>query len=118
MSDLRPKHIPLEIGGRQLGLLFDLNAIDEIQDHFDLPISQLTDLLADERKVFKVLRFLLTVLINEAVEDSEDGEKVSERWVGRKISASDIPILKGKIYEAFTASMPIPDDENPTKSGR
>ena len=118
MSDLRPKYPEVEIGGKKYGVLFNLNAIDEIQDRFDIPISQLAELLQNERKVFKVLKSLIAVLINEAIDDSESGEKhVDEKFIGRKITVSDIPTLKEKVFDAFTAGMPEGDDsEDPTPS--
>lgn len=116
MSDLRPKPPEIEIGGKKYGALFNLNAIDEIQDRFDIPISQLADLMSDERKIFKVLKTLLCILINEAIDDSETGEPhVDEKFIGRKITVADIPTLKSKVFAAFTAGMPE-SDEDPTRS--
>lgn len=116
MSDLRPKHPEIEIGGKKYGVLFNLNAIDEIQDRFDIPISQLAELMQNERKVFKVLKTLLAILINEAIDDSESGEPhVDENFVGRKITVADIPTLKDKVFAAFTAGMPE-SDADPTTS--
>ena len=115
MSDLRPKPPEIELGGKKYGILFNLNAIDEIQDRFDIPISKLADLMQDERKVFKVLKSLLAILINEAIDDSESGEPhVDEKFVGRKITVADIPTLKDKVLSSFTEGMPESGD--PTQS--
>ena len=117
MSDLRPKPPEIEIGGKKYGVLFNLNAIDEIQDRFDIPISQLGDLMKDERKVFKVLKTLLCILINEAIDDSESGDPhVDEKYIGRKITVADIPTLKDKVFSAFTAGIPESDESDPTTS--
>ena len=117
MSDLRPKPPEIELGGKKYGILFNLNAIDEIQDRFDIPISKLADLMQDERKVFKVLKSLLAILINEAIDDSESGEPhVDEKFVGRKITVADIPTLKDKVFVAFAEGMPESDDDDPTQS--
>ncbi len=117
MSDLRPKPPEIELGGKKYGVLFNLNAIDEIQDRFDIPISKLADLMQDERKVFKVLKTLLAVLINEAIDDSESGEKhVDDKFIGRKITVADIPNLKDTVFSAFMAGMPEGDDDDPTQS--
>lgn len=117
MSDLRPKPPEIELGGQKYGLLFDLNAIDEVQDKFDISLSQLADLIRDERKGFRALRFLLTVLINEAIDDTDSGEPhVDEKYVGRKISPADIPALRHKVFEAFAAGMPECDGGDPTQS--
>ena len=70
--------------------------------------------MSDERKVFKVLKSLLAILINEAIDDAETGEAhVEESFVGRKIKVSDIPKLKDKIFMAFTNAVPESDDPNP-----
>ena len=117
MSDLRPKPPEIEMGGKKYGVLFNLNAIDEIQDRFDIPISKLAELMQDERKVFKVLKSLLAILINEAIDESESGEPhVDEKFVGRKITVADIPMLKDKVFTAFTAGMPESDGDDPTQS--
>ena len=114
MSDLRPTHPEIEIGGKKYGVLFNLNAIDEIQDRFDIPISRLAELMQDERKVFKVLKTLLAILVNEAIDDSENGEAhVDEKFIGRKITVADIPTLKDKVFSAFTMGMPESDDDDP-----
>lgn len=117
MSDLRPKPTTITLGGKEYGMLFTLNVIDEIQDRFDIPISQLADLMRDERKVFKVLKTLLTVLINEAIDDAESGEPhVEEDFVGRKITIAEIATLKDKIFTAFSNGAPERDDDDPTRS--
>lgn len=111
MSELRPKPLKIEIGGKEYGLLFNLNAIDEIQDQLDLPLSRLYEAMSDERKVFKILRTMLTVMINEAI-DEEGGERVTEKFIGRKINPLDIQKLKNSVFTAFTQSMPEADDPN------
>ena len=117
MSELKPNMPEIELGDKKYKLLFDLNAIDEIQDKFDIPISMLTDLMQDERKAFKVLKTLLTVLINEAIDDAETGEPhVDERFVGRKITIADIPRLNAKVISSLTNNLPEGDGEDPTQS--
>ena len=115
MSDLRPKPRKIKLGGREFGLLFSINAIDDIQDHFDIPIANLIELLQDERDVFKNLRYLLTVLINEAIDDEEKGEPhVDERWVGRKITPENLQSLCDDILKSFSDGTPeTEDEENP-----
>jgi len=111
MSELKPKKTTIKLGDKEYGLLFNLNAIDDIQDRFDIPISELSDLLSDERKSFKALRGLLTILINEAL--SDDGqEPVDERFVGRKITMDNIEDLSEAIQESFKEGLPEGDGEN------
>jgi len=114
MSDLQPKLYKIMLGGQEFGLLFSINAIDDIQDHYDIPISHLIELLNDERDTFKNLRYILTVLINEGIDDEEnDRPHVEERWVGRKITAGNIHELGDSILRAFNEGTPEPDEECP-----
>lgn len=118
MSDLKPKHTTINLGGKDYGLLFNINAIDAIQDQFDIPISELDALLGSERMAFKALKGITAILINEAIDDAESGEPhITEEFVGRKITASDILRLRSGVFSAFTAGMPtsedVEDDEDP-----
>lgn len=114
MSDLRPRHTKIELGGKEYGMLFTLNVIDEIQDKFDIPISELGDLMADERKVFKVLKSLLAMLINEAIDDAETGEPhVTEAFVGRKITFAEISTLRDKVFASFADGLPQSEEDDP-----
>ena len=61
---------------------------------------------------------MLAILINEAIDESESGEPhVDEKkFVGRKITVADIPMLKDKVFTAFTAGMPPESDgDDPTR---
>lgn len=113
MSDLQPKPTKITLGGKEYGLLFTINVIDAVQDKFDIAISQLADLMRDDRKTFKVLRFLLAEMINEAIDDAGNGEKhVDERAVGRKITPANMGDLSEAVLTAFTSSAPANNDED------
>lgn len=113
MSDLKPKYTKITLGGKEYGMLFNLNAIDEIQDKLDVSISDLSEMLNDERKVFKALKAIVSILVNEAIDDSESGEPhITDAFVGRKITISDIVNLKDSVFTAFTEGMPrVNEDE-------
>jgi len=118
MSDMKPKGTKIEIGGREFGLRFTLNAIDDIQDHFDTPISELGLLLDNEKTRIKTLRYLLTVLINEDIdciadETSEKQTHVNERWIGRNIDLHNAGKIVTAIAGALSGSMPETEDEIP-----
>ena len=114
MSDLKPTGAKIKLGDKEYPLLFDINAIDDIQDHFDIPIAQISDLLKDERKAYKTLKYLLTVLINEGLDDAENGEKhVTENFVGRKITPANMGELKDGILASFVDSTPKITDDSP-----
>lgn len=120
--NLNPKHTKIVLGytempdGRQVqkeyGMLFNLNAIDAIQDKFDICISEFGDMMIDERKMFKAMKAFITIAINEAIDDCESGEPhVTEDFVGRKIQIQDLLNAKSSLFMAFTTSMPDKDEE-------
>lgn len=122
MSNLKPKYTMISLGytempdgtvvPKEYGMLFNLNAIDEIQDRFDISISDFGQLMESERKAYKAIKTIVTILVNEAIDDSESGEPhIAEAFVGRKIAASDIASTTGSILSAFTGSVPDVDDE-------
>lgn len=116
MSDLRPKGTKIKLGKEEYGLRFTLNAIDDIQDNFDISISQLTDLFKDEKKQIKSLRYLLTLLINEDIDctNDETGESkthLEERYVGRHIDSKNMQEIMSTILQAFSSSTPETDED-------
>jgi len=111
MSDLKPKATTIQLGDKEYGLLFTINAIDEIQDKFDCPISEIGELMQDYKKTFKIVRFLLTVLINEAIDDAERGEAhVDERFIGRKLTPDNISSMKIKVFSSFKSGLPASEE--------
>lgn len=116
MSDMKPKGVNIKLGNKEYGLRFTLNAIDDIQDHFDVPISKLVEILKDEKAQIKNLKYLLTTLINEdldcqADETGEKAQHLDERYVGRHIDPSNMRQLMESILSAFTVGMPEPDED-------
>lgn len=112
MSDLKPQGTPFTLGGVEYLLYFDINAIDDIQDRFDVSIEELPDLLQNNKHVFKAVKFILSVLINEGIDEFElDLKKVDERTIGRKLNTSNIKDATFKILEAFRAGTPKGEEE-------
>lgn len=118
MSDLRPRAVPISIGGREYGLLFDLNAIDEIQEALDAPISTLPDLLNDPLKSPGAVRTVLTALINEAIDAGLcDAAPVTGKEIGRALGYSDIFRAGALIMRAMFEQFPADEDGDPNPSG-
>ena len=118
MSALKPKGEKIKLGNNEYGMRFTLNAIDDIQDHFNIGISELNKLFAEERDRIKNLRYLLTVLINEDIDcvNDETGsniQHVDEKYVGRHIHAANIADVMSAVYRAFTTHSTDPDLESP-----
>lgn len=121
MSDLRPKGTKIKLGKEEYGLRFTLNAIDDIQDHFDMAIEDLNKLFDDSKTRFKNLKYLLTLLINEDIDcvNDETGEEiphVDERFVGRHIDSNNMKEIMETILRAFTNATPESDEESPNEA--
>ena len=118
MSDLRPTGTKIRLGNKEYGLRFTLNAIDDLQEHFDIPIGKIDELLKDEKKQISTIRYIITLLINEDLDciADESGIKtqhLDERYVGRHIDMSNASGLVTSIYKSFTAGTPAGDEEDP-----
>ncbi len=117
MSDLKPKGTKIKLGGKEYGLRFTLNAIDDIQEQFNVPVAELPELLKDERSQIRNLKILLAILINEDIECAaeESGEKpqrIDERFIGRHIEVANMRNMMAAILQAFFDGLPETDDED------
>jgi hypothetical protein len=123
MSDLNPRATKIKLGGKEYGMRFTLNAIDDIQDHFDIPISELFELFNDEKKNIKALRYLLTLLINEDIDAQNDrgtmtGEYLTERYVGRYIDSTNMVDVMNAVLSTFSGSLPDGDESPNAPAGQ
>jgi hypothetical protein len=125
MSDLRPQPTAVTLGGKDYGLFFSMKAVDEIQDHFDRPITDLIDLLSDARNMYKNVTHVLTVLINANIDRlNEDGEKrpyIEEDYIYRHLTTGAFKDTRNAVFLAFSDALPERDgdtDADPRKSGR
>ena len=87
---------PITLNGEEYGLLFSLNALDEMQERFG-GYDKLHEVFNQNNKDWvKDTRWLFTLLINEArLAENENAETLSEQKVGRLINAG--------IFAAFAA---------------
>ena len=124
MSDLRPRGTPVVIDGEERRLLFTLNAIDEIQDHFDAPMSDVWDKLTDKRESEKTIRYLICTLLNdEAAREQRNGKELksyTEEEVGWAITVENVNEIMMALLDAYGLSLPEPDEDDSPKaeSGR
>ena len=114
MSDLKPNGTTFNIGGQEYGLLFSINVIDDIQDHFNVEIGKISDVLSDPKNQFKNLRWLITTLVNEWIDSqneksTEKINKLEERMVGRYITASNMNEIQLAFYQSFKQAAPEVD---------
>jgi len=118
MSDLKPKGEKIKLGKNEYGMRFTLNAIDDIQDKFDIAIEELPELFKDSKTRFKNLKYLLALLINEDIDCMKDetGQEiphVDERFVGRHINSNNMQEIMETILKTFTKGTPEVDEESP-----
>lgn len=102
MSAIKDGRFPVELGGKEYHLLFSLNALDEMQDRFggydklDKAFDQ------SNPNMIKDLRWLLTLVINEGLEEGE--QELTEKQVGKLIHIGNLPLIKDAIFNAFVYS--------------
>jgi hypothetical protein len=122
MSDLNPTNTIIKLNGKEYGMRFTINSIDAIQDHFDIEIINLPEVLKNNKTVFRNIRYVLTVLINEGIdchndETGENNPHVDEAFVGRNLDLSNIAGLRKDVYKSLSDGIPKTDstegDENP-----
>lgn len=127
MRILRPKGEKLTIDDRTYHLLFNINTIDEIQEHFDKPIDEvLNDTLdlkntENKKQSYNKIAYMLATLINQDVErhnkKSEDKwEKISEEWLKEEILTNETAIqAMALILKAFNGSVDTGDEKDPNQ---
>lgn len=99
MSAIKDGRYPITLNGKDYYLLFSLNALDALQDKYG-GYDKLSDIFREDNKdIFKDLRWLLTMLINEGLEDDE--EPLTEQRVGKLIHLGNIGMIKTAIYKSF-----------------
>lgn len=99
MSAIKDGRYPITLNGKDYYLLFSLNALDALQDKYG-GYDKLSDIFNEKNKdIFKDLRWLLTMLINEGLEDDEP--ELTEQKVGKLIHLGNIGMIKTAIYKSF-----------------
>lgn len=111
MSDMNPKPIEIKFDEKIYKVTFNINVIDDVQNHFNTPLGEICSLLADDVNICGNVRYILTSLLNDAIEEQEFviGEKIpklTEHEVGRKINIENFGYFQNKVFEAFGISMP------------
>lgn len=99
MSVIRDGGATVWLRGKEHRLLCSLNALDEMQERFG-GYDKLGEVFDDKNKnVIKDLRWLLTLLINEGMDDEQ--EEMTEKQVGKLVTIENLAQIKSAIFEAF-----------------
>ena len=121
MSDLRPKGIPISLlDGVERDILFTLAVVDEIQDHYDLPIGKVMVMLIDPRETYETLSHIALALINDSIRREGGKEKDFVRLEELK-ELVDVPMAKELlrvIMQSYGYALPnAEEDEDPNSTG-
>lgn len=102
MSALKSGAYPITLNGKEYGLLFSLNALDEVQAKFG-GYDKLSEVFNDKNpNLFKDTRWLLTTLINEGIlAEDENAQMLDEKRVGRLIHLGNLKEVQSAIFASF-----------------
>ncbi|MDF2820185.1 MAG: hypothetical protein K0R15_626 [Clostridiales bacterium] len=129
MRSLKPKGIEINLDNKPRKLLFTLNVIDDLQEHYNLAINEVLmkmfgETEEEKKKSYNILKYIMMVLINEDVdihndENSDKWEKVSERYVGRILAKCNTGFVVTMVLEAFSSSlMETEEEEFPNENSK
>lgn len=99
MSAIKDGRLPVELNGKEFYLLFSLNALDEMQDRFggydnlDKAFDQ------NNPTMIKDLRWLLTLVINEGMEEGEP--QLTEKQVGKNDTSGEFTTDQRRYFCCF-----------------
>lgn len=111
MSDLQPKGPKIELGGEERELLFTLRAVDEIQDRFKKPVSEIVAMLGNAEGIYEVLPFLTAALVTEG-ERKRDREPVTEDDVKGWVTVPMLSEVSRAILRSYGIAIPESDEDN------
>lgn len=115
MSDLRPIGVPVMIEGVERHMLFTLNVIDEMQEHYNEPLAEIINNLMKKSSAVKTLRYMTYALLEDELQrKAASGEKLkkySEKEVGWLITRENEEEIMLAILKAYGLALPESDDE-------
>lgn len=113
MSELRPKGLPLTLmDGVERHVLFTLSVVDDVQSHFDKPISKIIAQLADEKTVYQTLSYLTLALVNDELLRNGEKKMLTEQDIKWNIEIRMAKRIITVILKAYGYSMPEPDEDD------
>lgn len=118
MGNLNPAPVEIEFRGKVYRCFFTLNCIDEVQEHFDASLTDVINAVADGKQTARNVRYLLTLLLNEAA-DRDGADEITEDDVGDAIDIRSFNYYYEKVLEALGVSLPDDDggDDVPEATG-
>ena len=116
MTDLRPRDgTALTVGGIEWKVLFTWAVIDQLQEEYDLPISEVMNQLTDPRKMFSAAGHIITALLDDALYRTNGSEMKSPTFqqIMHVCDISQTNAIITALLRAYGLNMPEidPDDE-------
>jgi len=127
MRVLKPQGIPVNFDGIERHFLFNINVIDEIQEHFDTDIISAINLIINDKdselkkKAYDNLCYFVMVLANEDTRiynktAKEKRENIDIEYLKEVITHRTAQELLAAILKAFNGSMPQDDNDDPNST--
>ena len=122
MESLNPKGAKIKFKSKDYYLIFDVNVIDKIQNHFDISINSLSTLLDyNDLDFYNNVAQILYFLLNEAIEINNDENKdnIEDLYqldqVRRYINNLNIFEILSSIISAYRLSFIKSEEINPNQ---
>lgn len=117
MSDLKAIGTPIILGGKEYGMRFTLNTINDIQDKYDINISDINTLF-EGKPMYKNLAEIISLMINEDSdclldETGEIRQHIDARFVGRHINVGNAKSMMMLVKIAVNNGTPKNEEDDP-----
>lgn len=125
MRILKPVGEKFEFDDKVRHLLFNVNVIDEIQEHYDEYIVDVLNSMLDskskenQRNCYKKIAYILSVLLKEDIRlhnknhPEDQWEEITEEYIKEEIlTNNNSGIIAMAIIKAFSGTMPQDEDED------
>lgn len=104
VSSVFPSDVEIELGGNSYAISPpNLNILADLEEHFNVPFTELQELLAPGRPgMFKNVRYILYRMLLE----SNPGLKGKELEIGAQCNMGNLPTIMSAILQAFQKGLP------------
>ncbi len=101
----------IKFAGKEYEVQLNINVIDAVQDEFNMDFFDIEKMFDDNRKLYKVAKFLLWQMVNDSIrrKNIENGtnEKLLTLWeVGDNLTFANITETVTSVREAIINSLP------------
>lgn len=114
MANPNRGEVALPVGDREYRLSFSINAICELEEALNMPVSKIADGMNDAGSI---RMSMIRTVVWAALQDHHDGVSVKE--AGQIASEAGIPAVMEAIGKAFALAFPEAEDKaNPRKAAK